>query len=650
MPPICEALDFAHGKGVIHRDIKPENLLLDRDGRVKIADFGIAALVGRTSEISGTPPYMAPEQSRGTADRRADIYALGVVLYEMLTGERPGRGEVVAPSKKVEVDVRIDEMVLRALEKEPERRYQTASELRTVLQTVASGRPPTNSPSAKSAAAKPRGGRWTSRRKLAAALLGIASAVILIVSLMRPTLYNVDAKESDDAQLRAFAQVWKKGSLFGKEDGFYQLNVQTRGVDSRVSQRRVDIPWSEIAYARQVAGHTLKLEDAALGEAGIRWSPDDRSVSFAIAGIELGTFDTRKWAWVAPDPFRQRLTGSWKPELPGKVDDRMVDTAVHIWVDGRWESSVTLFGKTYQSSGSWTLDGERLTMLKEASSNSGEIGKTEAFHIVEASPERLVLKQVEEGGGGKETTFHRISAAPPRRIAGRDPSGAAAFAGRWVWDEDGTGDRVWLTISGDGSAILQGGDAGLGGRFRSRAKWTVADGKLALAFAGEPMVATLSPDGETLTGAVDAREGVRVAFAKTGETPPPDADLDQLEDQARQVIAAIRENDDDRLRSLGASHLRDWVDAMPHLALVLRENYQQLAGDDAFDLRPTESANKGETGAVRCTGPEALGGKCVILSFIKTEDGWRNSLIQMTAEDVRLHEQLEAMPDQSAQP
>jgi tRNA A-37 threonylcarbamoyl transferase component Bud32 len=138
VPPICDALQYAHDKGIVHRDIKPENLLLDRDGRVKIADFGIASLVGANGEIAGTPPYMAPEQSaaRNGIDHRADIYALGVVLYEMLTGERPDR-EVVAPSSRVRIDVRLDEIVLRALEKNPELRYQTAGEFRTVVETMA---------------------------------------------------------------------------------------------------------------------------------------------------------------------------------------------------------------------------------------------------------------------------------------------------------------------------------------------------------------------------------------------------------------------------------------------------------------------------------------------------------------------------------
>ena len=91
--------------------------------------------MGASAEDSDTPPYMAPEQSGGTVDRRADIYALGVVLYEMLTGERPSK-DLVAPSKRVEVSVKIDEIVLRALEKEPERRYQTAGEFRTMVEMI----------------------------------------------------------------------------------------------------------------------------------------------------------------------------------------------------------------------------------------------------------------------------------------------------------------------------------------------------------------------------------------------------------------------------------------------------------------------------------------------------------------------------------
>ena len=155
VPQICDALQFAHDQGVVHRDIKPENILLDRRGRVKVADFGLAKLVGTGNEptlsaagspgaltesgkIMGTPSYMAPEQVEHPAevDHRADIYALGVVLYQMLTGELPGK-KMEPPSKKVHVDVRLDEVVLRAMEKEPERRYQHANDVKTHIETIA---------------------------------------------------------------------------------------------------------------------------------------------------------------------------------------------------------------------------------------------------------------------------------------------------------------------------------------------------------------------------------------------------------------------------------------------------------------------------------------------------------------------------------
>jgi len=166
VPPVCEALQYAHDHGIVHRDIKPENLLLDKTGRVKIADFGIAKMlrdgdtpipestsallsgaptqlgdksVPLTFTAAGTPHYMAPEQrDHHRTDHRADIYSLGVVLYELLTGELPG-AQLQPPSRKVQIDVRLDEIVLRALEKTPELRFQTAVEMRTQLETLTPG-------------------------------------------------------------------------------------------------------------------------------------------------------------------------------------------------------------------------------------------------------------------------------------------------------------------------------------------------------------------------------------------------------------------------------------------------------------------------------------------------------------------------------
>jgi predicted Ser/Thr protein kinase len=158
VPQICDALQFAHDHGIVHRDIKPENILLDRRGAVKVADFGLAKIIGRggedeaatsggaatasvltqASKVMGTPQYMSPEQveAPGAVDHRADIYALGVVFYQMLTGELPGR-TIEPPSRKVQIDVRLDEVVLRALEEKPDLRYQQASVFKTQIETIA---------------------------------------------------------------------------------------------------------------------------------------------------------------------------------------------------------------------------------------------------------------------------------------------------------------------------------------------------------------------------------------------------------------------------------------------------------------------------------------------------------------------------------
>jgi predicted Ser/Thr protein kinase len=143
---VCDALDYAHEEGVVHRDIKPENILLDGRGRVKIADFGLAKLLvangdspsyltlTQPRQVMGTPHYMAPEQTERPleVDHRADIYSLGVVFYEMLTGELP-LGRFPLPSEIGRGDSALDEIVAKALAKDPTRRFQRASEVGTAV-------------------------------------------------------------------------------------------------------------------------------------------------------------------------------------------------------------------------------------------------------------------------------------------------------------------------------------------------------------------------------------------------------------------------------------------------------------------------------------------------------------------------------------
>ena len=205
---ICDALHYAHEHGVIHRDIKPANLLLTRDGTAKIADFGLAkhidiALLGltRTNVAIGTPGFLAPEAwTPGTPlDARADIYAVGVTLYQMLTGEVP-RGFWEMPSERVGTDPRFDAIIERALQPKPEARYQSTAELRRELERIqteprstenrsAVGEQPTPEPShALRSAALPK------MRRVTAALVALAVMLaVVIAALLWPRLSRQDS-------------------------------------------------------------------------------------------------------------------------------------------------------------------------------------------------------------------------------------------------------------------------------------------------------------------------------------------------------------------------------------------------------------------------------------------------------------------------
>jgi serine/threonine-protein kinase len=147
---ISDALDYIHRNGVVHRDLKPENIMIDSEDRIKLIDFGIAGKTGarrltfgKLSQIAGTPDYISPEQVKGKrGDGRSDIYALGVILYEMLTGSVPFEGEnpfavmndrlvnnPVPPRQlNPEITPELQEVIYRALEREPQDRYSTANE------------------------------------------------------------------------------------------------------------------------------------------------------------------------------------------------------------------------------------------------------------------------------------------------------------------------------------------------------------------------------------------------------------------------------------------------------------------------------------------------------------------------------------------
>src|SRR5579871_3344744 len=158
---IAAALGFAHRGGVVHRDVKPGNVLLTRTGNVKVTDFGIARAgtsdgLTQTGSVMGTATYFSPEQAQGqSVDGRSDVYALGVVLYEMVTGVAPFTGdspvsvaykhvreEPVPPTQRnPEVPHDLEQIIMTALAKDPDQRYQTADDMRADLLRFRRGRP-----------------------------------------------------------------------------------------------------------------------------------------------------------------------------------------------------------------------------------------------------------------------------------------------------------------------------------------------------------------------------------------------------------------------------------------------------------------------------------------------------------------------------
>jgi WD40 repeat protein/tRNA A-37 threonylcarbamoyl transferase component Bud32 len=273
---LCAGVQHAHEAGIIHRDLKPSNVLLDRQGRPKVADFGLAKALDadagqtQTGQVLGTPSYMPPEQAAGRSDAGAlvDVYALGAILYECLTGRPPFRGatvretleqvrtrEPVAPrSLNPGVPRDLETICLKCLEKSPERRYASVQALAEDLQRYLEGRP---------ILARPvgwleRSSRWVRRNPLVATLAGLV--VVLLVATTAGSIYAAFLFRAErDEQVRLRGEADSAATLARtREESERQERIEK---DRALGQEAVALDKKNESLGRLYTGLGLRLAD-----------------------------------------------------------------------------------------------------------------------------------------------------------------------------------------------------------------------------------------------------------------------------------------------------------------------------------------------------------------------------------------------------
>ncbi len=696
VPQICDALQFAHDQGVVHRDIKPENILLDRRGRVKVADFGLAKLVGTEGESSGgqgtaqfgsltesgkvmgTPQYMPPEQRENPAevDHRADIYALGVVFYQMLTGELPGK-PIVPPSRacgKVHVDVRLDEIVLRALQQKPELRYQQASVLRTEVETVATSLTSAPGAGASAQAASPQpsfkltaavGTAWL-LLGLGLLLLGNFSEVasgwwgywLLGLCLLPSGAYLLELSRCGSSKTVAPSvpplppvkcPVSMDTWLSLMDTGEYECSWD---VAAPYLQRSVTKPeWvARLEKIRRPLGEVLARKPVTITQtvAGTRYEGvHESSFQNLAAATEIVTYAKQ------PDGEWQPIGYEVKPRQAPRNGARTV----------RIIAIILLLGTS-------SLIGISMLVYLFARADGNTITETQTS----AAPHNMVfgpVKEVTLNSSSEKSGLHGLDFE-----SGKLLTAPASVSNVFVWSSWMAEQSIDLLVSHKGGSKWQVG--GLGTKLAAvpSAWWESAslaelqgklDGAKMEEQAGLSFLSMRSEEGKPQTFSFQTSGGA-VGILQTAEfTASPRAvkiryklvhsspiarssvanDKVMVEDLALQMIVAIREKDDAKLRNLASDRIKGWPESLPQFAVELRERYRQNTGNESFDMRAGESLVDGDFAAVRCTGPQELEGKCVVLFFVKTQDGWLNHSLRASMESVPLTDSLAALKKKS---
>ena len=870
VPPLCDALQFAHDRGIVHRDIKPENLLLDKGGRVKVADFGIAKILGAdncgkgdesarsenaTQIAVGTPGYSAPEQqtSPQRVDSRADIYSLGVVFYEMLTGELPGK-QIAPPSTKVQIDVRLDEIVLRALEKNPDLRYQQVSEVKTGVETI-TATPPKSS---RREGAQSESGKSSESLVTSAAtksplrngvLTGFIAFLVIVVlaigvTLILPRTYvgvarvqladdNAEHIQTECAEIQSsdclrkvisdlkLAERWNKkyGVPANNEDQIEKL-LRSRIDVQAVRNTSLAGIWVYDEHGGEAADIANALAEAYCALHGGKII--DRAIlplkpirpnfllnifigvllglGFGVfTGIVVGLFSfwrMRKasppliqksdhfWRWFAVAvfamiaiPFLISIFGLMAAiAIPNFVKARAraqenarhaaqmlatqnnsFDSTTNFYIgqtnfpqgDSIEITSVERTSENMMVKGHYNLvsaDEASLWLNITATNNDEVPNQTEppqSIHIskgsgdFELSRSHLVPglphvsmydnhhsfadiyfgnkdEAAEEGKLDLGDYQNENQAAKPADTAAqnlsfgpvterllpdsKDPSALSSYGpdsstnaevmvnfdsgelfigakAQWAVQKRGAigtrpaqyNSNIALGISPElngvvgldtavypavnkswdeiavNSIVKHFYNAQITSIDRYPAEYNKPFPSIWIFRTREGSMGVLQ-----ITGFTENPRGVKLRYklvqslnsGPASTKPKVTTDQIAVEDLALQMIVAIREKDNDTLKSLATDRIKGWRDALPVFATELREHYRQNMGNEAFDLRASESLVEGDLAAVRCTGPEELQGKCLVLFFVKTADGWRNYSLRASMENVPLSEHM----------